>query len=236
MDKGYPNKLFRLGYFQQDIISMWTTKATMSSGMTFSGGSSLAEDQWYKVTISGSPEDERCQQTLVIEGPGLRSYFLGEGYVDGKWSAGSTTTDCPYFVPQDNPLKAYASRDVTYSEESPMDGVVRNLVFTNIDDGTSIVSPCSEPEPPACGCYAEDEEIAVEEDKCVLDLGTSADTAGDWTFIFEFKAFSWPDKPRYPSDPRSEHWVISGLISKNVLLRIKLYVIFKNYLGYYKNL
>ena len=224
MDKGYPNKLFRLGYFQQDIISMWTTKTTMSSGMTYSGGSAFAENEWYKITISGSPEEERCQQTLVIEGPGLRSYFWGEGYVDGKWSSGSITTDCPYLVPEDNPLKAYASRDVTNSEESPMDGVVRNLVFTNLDDDTTIVSPCSVPEPPACGCYADDEEIAVEEDKCVLDLGTSADTAGDWSFTFEFKAYSWPNEPRYATDSRSEHWIISGKVNKNVLRQKPDYV------------
>ena len=45
----------------------------------------------------------------------------------------------------------------------------------------------------ACGCYAENEEITVGNDKCILDLGTAPDVAGTWSLTFESKINSMPD-------------------------------------------
>ena len=71
-----------------------------------------------------------------------------------------------------------------------------------------------------CRCYAKDEEIPIESNKCVLNLGTFPDTDGFWKFTFELKINSLPkdrnhwsldflsiafdgfnshDKPQYPS-------------------------------------
>ena len=38
-----------------------------------------------------------------------------------------------------------------------------------------------------CDCYAADEEIPIEKDKCVLNLGSFPDVAGFWKFTFELK-------------------------------------------------
>ena len=45
-----------------------------------------------------------------------------------------------------------------------------------------------------CGCYAEDEEITISNDNCILDLGTAPDVGGTWSFTFEFKINSLPDE------------------------------------------
>ena len=45
----------------------------------------------------------------------------------------------------------------------------------------------------SCGSYAENEEIKIENNKCVLDLGSSQDLRGDWKFTFEFKLNSMPE-------------------------------------------
>ena len=53
---------------------------------------------------------------------------------------------------------------------------------------------CSAGNSPAkpCGCYAKDEEIRVEDNKCVLDLESMSDIVGDWKLEFEAKFESWP--------------------------------------------
>ena len=139
---------------------------------------------------------------------------------------------------KNNPLRVYTTPDLTYNKKIPIDGVVRNFVFSEIATDTTIVSPCTDiepsttvapeppvrtttttvaPEPPAattteapepeCGCYAPDEEISIENDKCVMNLG-SPDVLGDWTFTFELKINSLPDGP---TDPRWFLYIISGM-------------------------
>ena len=58
-----------------------------------------------------------------------------------------------------------------------------------------------------CGCYAEDEEITISNDNCILDLGTAPDVAGTWTFTFETKLDSKSDG-KFLDKP---HSVISGI-------------------------
>ena len=45
---------------------------------------------------------------------------------------------------------------------------------------------------PQCGCYVENEEITIEKDKCVLDLGRVTDVTTTWSLTFEFKMKSLP--------------------------------------------
>ena len=56
-----------------------------------------------------------------------------------------------------------------------------------------------------CGCYAENEEIAIENNKCILDLGTAPDVSGTWTLTYEFKFNSVSD------DPRNLFYMVSGI-------------------------
>ena len=58
-----------------------------------------------------------------------------------------------------------------------------------------------------CGCYAEDEEITISNDNCILDLGTAPDVAGTWSFTFETKLDSKSDG-KFLDKP---HSVISGI-------------------------
>ena len=50
-----------------------------------------------------------------------------------------------------------------------------------------------------CGCYAPDEEIKIEKDKCILNLGTFPDFDGWWKFTFELKINSLPKEGDYDS-------------------------------------
>ncbi len=69
--------------------------------------------------------------------------------------------------------------------------------------------PPTTPEPePECGCYAHDEEIPIENDKCVMDFGTFPDVGGDWTFTFDFKINSLPAEP---TNPQWWFYVLSGI-------------------------
>ena len=61
---------------------------------------------------------------------------------------------------------------------------------------------------PECGCYAENEEIAIANDKCVLDLGTVPDLSSPWSLTFDLKINSLPDGP---TDPRWFFYIISGI-------------------------
>ena len=51
-----------------------------------------------------------------------------------------------------------------------------------------------------CGCYAQDEEIPIENNKCVLNLGTFPDTDGFWKFTFELKINSLPKEGNWAFD------------------------------------
>jgi len=181
--------------------------------------------------VTGSRAGEKCKQDLLIEGPGLNGYISGEGYTSDKW-ARSVTNDC-LDLDNDYPLRVYTTQNLIGSKKFPIDGVVRNVVFTETTTDATIVSPCSEVEPttaapetppatttaapePECGCYAPDEEIPIENDKCVMDLG-SPDILGDWTFTFDLKINNLPDGP---TDPRWFLYIISG---------IGLIILFKNY-------
>ena len=159
--------------------------------------------------MKGSRDGDRCYQNLVIEGPGISSWFAGEGMVDGKWQA-DATNPCLQ-LQEEYPLKVFTSKDLTYYREgTPMDGVVKNLAFMNSE--TTINNFCPVP-PPECGCYAQDEEIPIKNDKCVLALGSSfPDVAGFWSFTFEFKFHSIPDEA---TDPEWVLKILSGIGSFN---------------------
>ena len=60
----------------------------------------------------------------------------------------------------------------------------------------------------SCGCYDKNEEISIENGKCVLDLGSFRDVAGNWTFTFDFKINNLPAEP---TDPRWDFYIISGI-------------------------
>ena len=191
--------------------------------------------------MTGSRDGEKCKQDLLIEGPGLNGYIWGEGYTPDKW-ANSVTNDC-LDLDTDYPLRVYTTPDLTgfHSKKIPIDGVVRNVVFTETGSDTTIVSPCSEiepttaaPEPPAtttaapepdCGCYAPDEEIPIENDKCVMNLG-SPDITGDWSFTFDLKINSLPDGP---TDPRWFFYILSGigLVMTKLFFEKLFYIIFE---------
>ena len=161
--------------------------------------------------MTGSREGEKCKQDLLIQGPGLNGYIWGEGYVADKWQ--NSVTNACLDLEKDYPLRVYTTPDLSYNKKFPIDGVVRNFVFTETATDTTIVSPCSEVEPttaapePECGCYAPDEEISIENDKCVMDLGSFPDVTGDWSFTFDMKIDSLPDQP---TDPRWFFYILSG--------------------------
>ena len=71
-----------------------------------------------------------------------------------------------------------------------------------------------------CGCYAEDEEIPIENNKCVFDLSEVSDVLGDWRFTFDLKINSFPDGPIYPQYYENEWFtqIIQGLVNEFVYL------------------
>ena len=54
-----------------------------------------------------------------------------------------------------------------------------------------------------CGCYVKDEEIKIENNKCVLNLGTFPDVYGWWKFTFDLKINSLPKEGDF--DPEANH-------------------------------
>ena len=85
-----------------------------------------------KWEISGSPDGNECKQRIHVEGPGM------------KVLAGMTST-C--FEMDEKPLKVFAAK-TPYKEFKPIDGVVRNVAFTNTATNTTIKSPCAVPTKP----------------------------------------------------------------------------------------
>ena len=62
---------------------------------------------------------------------------------------------------------------------------------------------------PKCGSYAQDEEITIENDKCVLDLGTFPGSfPNSWSFSFELKIHSLPEGP---TDPNWFFQILAGI-------------------------
>ena len=55
-----------------------------------------------------------------------------------------------------------------------------------------------------CACYAKDEEIPIENNKCVLNLGTFPDVDSFWKFTFEMKINSLPKEENI-------HWTFDFL-------------------------
>ena len=156
-------------------------------------------------TMTGSPDGDKCEQTLVIEGPGIMSWFAGEGYVDGKWTR-SVSNAC-LVLQEGFPLKVFTTIDLNGYAGTPMDGVVKNLAFTNTATDTTVTNSCPAP-PPECGCYAQDEEIPIENDQCVLALGSFPDVGGYWSLTYEMKILSLPAEP---TDPRWFFEILSGI-------------------------
>ena len=83
------------------------------------------------------------------------------------------------------------------TEESEPDEIENNTEENNPQEVNSDGS---------CGSYAENEEIQIENNKCVLDLGSSQDLRGDWKFTFEFKLNSTPE-----TDDRWWSDILSGI-------------------------
>ena len=61
-----------------------------------------------------------------------------------------------------------------------------------------------------CGCYAKDEEIPIEKNKCVLNLGTFPDTEGWWKFTYELKINSLPKEEDFGPEANT-HWSFTFL-------------------------
>ena len=125
-----------------------------------------------------------------------------------------------------HPTKDISSE--SYGTKTQLDGFVRNIAFTNTATDTTMRSPCTqiettpvttpvttpatttvEPEP-ECGCYAKNEEIEIENDKCIMNLGSFLNTTEVWYFEFDFKINSLPAEQ---TDPRWFFYILSGIVS-----------------------
>ena len=101
--------------------------------------------------MTGSPDQSKCKQFLEIEGPGLSGYFprengAGYNFVEGKWTDGSVTNDCLDL--KGYPLRVYTTPDVINdnSNRIPIDGLVRNIAFTNTATNTTVNTICDDNE------------------------------------------------------------------------------------------
>ena len=99
--------------------------------------------------MTGSPDQTKCKQFLEIEGPGLKGYFPGENgsgyrYVNGKWTNGYQTNDCLDL--KGYPLRVYTTPDLSYAGKIPIDGLVRNIAFTNTATNTTVNTICDDNE------------------------------------------------------------------------------------------
>ena len=104
------------------------------------------ENTWYKLTVTGKPQGEKCQQTYAIEGP-----LTIWGDARDKYEGTLRHNDC---LVLDAPLKVYATTSMTIStnewyydnhvstERRPMNGVVRNIAFTNTETDTTMNTIC----------------------------------------------------------------------------------------------
>jgi hypothetical protein len=127
----HPNKLLKVNYFQSEdnpnTINLWWMKSVMSFDDFI-----FQVDEWYKFTMTGSPDGDSCRQKMLIEGAGL---------VDGKWTE-SAVNPC-LDLNEETPLKVFTSEDMAYHREgTPIDGVVKNFSFTNIASDTTMTNHC----------------------------------------------------------------------------------------------
>ena len=99
-----------------------------------------------KFTLKGSPDETSCKQILEIEGPGLEGYFPGEDgailFIKGKWTGGYETNDCLDL--KGYPVRVYTTPDLSEDVYGriPMDGLVRNIAFTNTATNTTVNTIC----------------------------------------------------------------------------------------------
>ena len=136
----FPTGLLNIAYIQEaqypNMISIVNTIGSMSAGsVQFEVG------QWYKFTITGSPAGMECKQTYSIQGPGLvvNAGFSNTQY--GSWST-SIVNEC-LILEEDYPLKVFASKNRAWQREgTAMDGVIRNVAFTNTESDTTMNTIC----------------------------------------------------------------------------------------------
>ena len=142
---GFPYELTSVNYSSRKNAHTsvdYTSFAWMvTQGSIHSPNFEFEVDKWYKITITGRPKGAKCEQTILVEGPGLRGWFSGKGYVDGKWTYSNTNVCLDL---EGYSLKVMATRDLTYASQTPVDGVVRNVVFINDVSEKTIVSDCYE--------------------------------------------------------------------------------------------
>ena len=92
-----------------------------------------------KFTISGSPVGDKCIQNYAIEGPGIQFTASTE-----EWDAPHQCLSLDGYS-----LKVYTTKDLTnYDEGTPINGVVRNVAFTNTATDTIIQNSCTVPAEP----------------------------------------------------------------------------------------
>ena len=134
-----PNRLFDLKYFldengENGMLSMSNTLGGMSSG-----GVHFDTNEWYKITVTGSPnsgdDGDKCHQEIVLEGPSVDKWGQDDKYI--------TRIDNDCLVLADVPLKVYATRSLNGYYGNPLDGVVRNVAFTNTNTDTTFNTICS---------------------------------------------------------------------------------------------
>lgn len=112
----------------------------LSISSTSAGSSRSAfvfeENTWYKLTVTGKPNGEKCQQTYAIEGP-----LTIDGNARDKYEWTLRNNDCMVL---DAPLKVYATSLMRNYGPGwrPMDGVVRNVAFTNTETDTTMNTIC----------------------------------------------------------------------------------------------
>ena len=106
-----------------------------SSGMS-RGAFLYEENTWYKLTVTGSPNGEKCKQNYVLDGP-----VTIDGKPRDQYEWNLSNGDCMIL---DAPLKVYATTSMrNYGRGwSKMDGVVRNLAFTNTETDTTMNTIC----------------------------------------------------------------------------------------------
>ena len=136
----FPTGLLNIAYIQEakypNMLSIMNTIGSMSAGsVQFEVG------QWYKFTITGRPEGMECRQTYSIKGDGLVVNAAFPSVTYGSWRS-SVVNEC-LILEEDYPLKVFASKHRAWQREgTPMDGVIRNVAFTNTETDTTMNTIC----------------------------------------------------------------------------------------------
>lgn len=99
--------------------------------------------------MTGRPDGQnfdgslKCEQAVLIEGPGLMGWTRIESgwtYADGKWAI-YRSSKC-LILEEKYPLKVFTTEDLSDRRETSLDGVIRNIVFTNTDSKSTISTFC----------------------------------------------------------------------------------------------